>query len=165
MVEAPEIPDTDTGWSRTCPVCGKEIFHAQKTYCEAADAAEHPCKKCSSNNEPSGMDGSVRVSWFNSVKKRSELRQLEWDLTLDFLNKLYRKQKGLCKLSGLPIGWSETGWDITASIDRIDNDRGYTQDNVQLVHKDVNMMRGKLTMERFKELCSLIEEKNNAVQK
>lgn len=68
-------------------------------------------------------------------------------------------RRNYCVYSGLPIAWSDVGWDHTASIDRIDNDKGYTEDNVQLVHKDVNMMRGSLDDEKFKQLCIKIANK------
>jgi hypothetical protein len=72
---------------------------------------------------------------------------------------MYQEQDGLCAYSGLPIGWSVVGWDHTASLDRIDNDMGYQDDNVQLVHKEINMMRGSLSTDRFKELCVLVTDK------
>lgn len=83
-----------------------------------------------------------------------------WDITVEDIDAMHQEQDGLCVYSGLPIGWSESGWDHTASIDRIDNSLGYTLDNVQLVHKEVNMMRGSLEDNRFRELCTLIADKS-----
>jgi hypothetical protein len=99
------------------------------------------------------MIGAVRVSWYNSFLKSAITRGYEWELTPEFIDAMHEEQDGQCAYSGLPIAWSDVGWDHTASIDRIDNDKGYTEDNVQLVHKDVNMMRGSLDDEKFKQLC------------
>lgn len=44
----------------------------------------------------------------------------------------------------------------TASLDRIDSTKGYVEENVQWVHKDVNFMKSNLTEQRFKELISKI---------
>jgi hypothetical protein len=104
------------------------------------------------------MVGSVRVSWYKAFQKSAAARSLDWEITIEFVDALYEMQGGRCAFSGLPIAWSEVNWDHTASIDRIDNARGYLPDNVQLVHKEVNMMRGSLTPERFVELCSLISQ-------
>ena len=79
-----------------------------------------------------------------------------WDLTIEDVDVMHQEQDGQCAYSRLPIGWSESGWDHTASIDRLDNSLGYTLENVQLVHKEVNMMRGSLEDCRFRELCVLI---------
>jgi hypothetical protein len=151
---------TDKRWYRTCPVCGTLVDHLRRNYCIGAHKVSQPCIKCSNiSNHPSGMVGSVRVSWYNSFKKSAETRGYAWELTPEFVDTMYQEQDGVCCYSGLPIGWDVSGWKHTASIDRIDNDFGYYQDNVQLVHKEINMMRGGLTNERFKELCFLVADK------
>jgi len=51
--------------------------------------------------------------------------------------------------------------ETTASLDRINNDLGYIEGNVQWVHKDVNRMKWAFTQDRFLELCCLITENIN----
>jgi hypothetical protein len=150
----------DGRWCRECPKCGIEIDHLRRNYCIHAHNIEQPCKRCSNkDNSPSGMVGSVRLSWYNSFCKSALTRGYSWDLTPEYIDVMHQEQAGLCVYSGLPIGWDVSGWKHTASIDRIDNELGYFEDNVQLVHKEVNMMRGSLHDDRFKELCSLISTK------
>lgn len=149
----------DGRWCRSCPSCGSEIDHLRRNYCVNASLNEQPCKRCSNvKNHPSGMVGSVRLSWYTAFMKSGIMRGYEWSITPEFVDAIYQEQKGRCSYSGLQIGWSVSGWDHTASIDRIDNERGYTEDNVHLVHKDVNMMRGTLNNDSFLELCTLISE-------
>ena len=104
------------------------------------------------------MVGSVRVAWYNSFYKSAISRGYEWAISIEFIDSLYDVQSGRCVLTGMPIGWSSQGWNHTASIDRVDNAKGYTEDNVQLVHKEVNMLRGSLPVERLVELSRLIAE-------
>lgn len=104
------------------------------------------------------MVGSVRVSWFNSFIKSALSRGYVWEIDIEFIDAMYEEQDGLCSLSGLPIGWSKVGWHHSASIDRIDSNKGYTTDNVQLVHKKLNMMKGTLSNEEFIELCTAVSE-------
>jgi len=147
-------------WYRECPSCGGPVSHARRNYCINASLIKQPCITCSNKtNHPAGMVGSVRVSWFNAFYKSAITRGYVWDITPEFVDAMYDEQDGRCVYSGLPISWSVTGWDHTASIDRIDNDKGYTEENVQLVHKDVNMMRGTLDDETFKMLCTRIADK------
>ena len=47
----------------------------------------------------------------------------------------------------------------TASLDRIDNSKGYEVGNIQWVHKEINMMRGPLPIDRFIELCGFVADK------
>jgi hypothetical protein len=166
-MDALEIPSgvfkNDTGrWVRFCPGCGEEISHARRNYCIGAHNIRQICKKCSNiSNNPAGMIGSVRLAWYNSFYKSAISRGYNWELTPEFVDVLYQQQNSCCALSGLPIYWSEVGWDHTASLDRIDNDLGYTEDNVQLVHKRINMMRGTLSVDEFKELCSSVASHSN----
>jgi len=147
----------DGRWCRECPQCGTEIDHLRRNYCVGASLIQQPCKACSNkNNHPSGMVGSVRLAWYNVFMKSAITRGYEWDITPEFVDAMYNEQKGLCAYSGVPIGWSSYGWDHTASIDRIENSIGYKENNIHLVHKEVNMMRGSLSNDRFLELCSLI---------
>jgi hypothetical protein len=149
-----DVHKQNNRWIRECPFCGSEISHLRRNYCVHSSLTNQPCKKCSNKNKnPAGMIGAVRVSWYNSFLKSAITRGYEWELTPEFIDAMHEEQDGQCAYSGLPIAWSDVGWDHTASIDRIDNDKGYTEDNVQLVHKDVNMMRGSLDDEKFKQLC------------
>ena len=46
------------------------------------------------------------------------------------------------------------------SIDRIDSFKGYEKDNIQLVDKRINMMKGSLSNEEFIELCTKVADFN-----
>jgi hypothetical protein len=83
-------------------------------------------------------------------------RGFVWDLTIQDIWEMYLIQDGKCALSGLPIYWSETGLTATASIDRIDNSEGYLRGNVQLLHKDINMMKHAFDQDYFVELCKKV---------
>ena len=52
---------------------------------------------------------------------------------------------------------------FTASLDRIDNTKGYTQDNVQWVHKDINRIKSDLSQEYFLTLCKTVVDWNKNV--
>lgn len=147
-------------WVRYCPKCKEQVTHLRRNYCIGAHNMEQPCKTCSNkNNNPSGMVGAVRLAWYEAFSKSAISRGYSWNLTPEEINELYEEQEGLCALSGLSIGWSKVGWDHTASIDRIDNSEGYYLENIQLVHKKINMMRGSLSVDEFLELCAAVINK------
>jgi hypothetical protein len=102
------------------------------------------------------MHREIRTSWFYKCKVGAETRGIEWALSLDLLWEIFLRQKRVCALSGLPIGWASVGQNHTASIDRIDSREGYVEGNVQLVHKDVNMMKQSFSQARFLELCCAV---------
>lgn len=48
----------------------------------------------------------------------------------------------------------------TASLDRIDSSKGYTEDNVWWINKHVNIMKNVYELDYFLDICSLITKKN-----
>jgi hypothetical protein len=160
-LELPEdVRKIDGRWLRNCPECGLEISHLRRNYCVHASLSKQPCKRCSNtNNHPGGMAGPVRVAWYNSFMKSAITRGYSWEITIEDIATLHELQGGRCALTGWPIGWSTQKWDHTASIDRIDNSVGYTLENIQLVHKSVNMARGTMSVAEFIEMCIAISDK------
>ena len=156
-----ELPDNvkkvEGRWLRNCPKCDRVVSYLRRNYCIHSHLTEQSCKACSNkNNNPSGMCGYVRVAWLNVFYKNAITRGYEWAITPEDVNSVYLQQNKKCALSGLDIGWSETNWEHSASIDRIDNAKGYTKDNIQLVHKKINMMRGSLSVKEFVEFCRAV---------
>lgn len=157
----PEVKKVGKRWIRLCPACGASVSHLRRNYCINAFGIKQPCKKCSvKKNHPSGMVGAVRVAWFNSFYKSALSRGYQWNISIEEVDTLYSFQSGRCALTGWPIGWSSEGWNHTASIDRIDNSRGYDLNNIQLVHKSLNMARGSMTIDDFLEVCRAVADFN-----
>jgi hypothetical protein len=48
----------------------------------------------------------------------------------------------------------------TASLDRIDNDKGYVKSNIQWIHKDINYMKRILSQKKLIEYCNLVAKKH-----
>lgn len=122
------------------------------------------CKACS-NKEVSnchrGWHRGIRVSWFNQFKASAEIRKIEWSLTMDDIANVYEKQKGICALTDESIVFPEVGHPCKAlaSIDRIDSSKGYVLDNIQLVTRQVNMMKQSYNQQLFIDTCIKVANK------
>lgn len=81
-------------------------------------------------------------------RRKKTDRVLEFDLDGAFLNELWDKQGGKCAASGMSMQ-HQLRHICSASVDRINNDGGYTRDNVRLVCKWANLARGSHTVEEF----------------
>ena len=90
---------------------------------------------------------------------------------LEDIYEMWVKQDKKCKLSGLDINFKNINtkktrhrFDLvcTASLDRIDSKKGYTLDNIQLVHKDINMMKKEYNQKYFIEMCKLVTDHINS---
>jgi hypothetical protein len=79
---------------------------------------------------------------------------------------VYLRQGKRCKYTNIPIHFDEGGYigrySGNLSVDRIDSSKGYTLDNVELVYKPVNLMKGSLAKGEFIELCELVAKNANS---
>jgi hypothetical protein len=82
-------------------------------------------------------------------------RKRTGDVTMEQIYDIWIKQDKKCALSGIPIDW-ENNNGVTCSLDRIDSKKEYTIGNVQLVHKDVNVMKHHYDESYFIKMCELI---------
>ena len=146
-------------YSVTCLICGKPRNITRQDH--AKKLSKQPCKTCSNkSNHPQGEEYGIRVSWFNKFKNSARYRFLDWELTIEDVATLLAQQSGRCALSGLWLVTRGTFKEITASIDRIDSSKGYTMGNVQLVHKDINMMKQSFEQSYFVSLCQKVAGNN-----
>lgn len=92
------------------------------------------------------------------ARQRVKNRTYDCSLTKEDLLSIYEKQSGRCALSGKTMTWgSGSGRILTnISLDRIDNNLGYTKDNVQLLCDFANNMKSTLSNEEIIEWCHSI---------
>lgn len=134
---------------------------------------------------PGGLNAQLAL-W---RKERSEFKQVGWamriladmhkaslmrardkglshDVSLDDVRTLFLEQRGRCAVSGLPFSDEEiteaSRRPFVPSLDRIDNGKGYTLDNVQMVAAIVNISRGDWGDEAFFRMCRGVVKKNGA---
>lgn len=102
------------------------------------------CKKCQIN-----WIRRIQGNMFKS--KNSERKYSEDKITSKFLRGLYEKQNGLCYWLKIPLD-IENNDELTApSLDRLDNDKGYSFDNIVLSSRFANLGRNTSTKEEFEE--------------
>lgn len=102
----------------------------------------------------SGIDGLSGSVWYEITQKAPK-RGLAVEVTITEARDLFLAQGQRCALSGVPLVMSPRRG-RTASLDRIDNTKGYVAGNVQWLHKDINWMKGRFTQDRFVELCRAV---------
>lgn len=85
---------------------------------------------------------------------RTKLSQRR-DLDIEFLMKLYEDQEGKCAVSGRQMTHicGEGNIATNMSIDRLNPLGEYTEDNIQLVCRQVNIMKQRLTQEDLAGWC------------
>jgi hypothetical protein len=119
-------------------------------------------KKTRGKNNPSftGYEEIGGKLW-STIKRRARNRHVEFAIDIKDAWELFIKQNRNCALSGLPIVFgisSRRMSESTASLDRIDSSMGYLLDNVQWVHKTVNIMKNTLPNDFFVAMCQKIAD-------
>ena len=113
------------------------------------------CKECESKRlqilrkEPRRFISNI----LSSVKSRQE----DTKLTLDFLYELYLNQNKKCALTGIELT-TITGKgrvQTNMSLDRIDSNLGYTEENVRWLCLWANTAKNDLPDEEFLKMCEL----------
>lgn len=124
-------------------------------------------KKCRNCKKKEGFNNG-RFSGYQDIggyyvgqlREGAYRRGLEFNINPKQMWSLLVEQDFKCALSGLPITVSRSivnkKNNQTASLDRIDSRRGYTKDNIQWVHKEINQMKSCRKDEDFIFLCKAV---------
>ena len=103
---------------------------------------------------------SIFTKIINDKKKRAKRKNLDFDITKEFLEDLLiNKQNGKCVITNVPLKFTDkTKIYETPSLDRIDNNKGYTKNNVQWVMLGINYMKLNHPNNDLKKALKLIVE-------
>jgi hypothetical protein len=106
--------------------------------------------------------GEMAGAFFGVIRHGAKTRKIDFEITPEKIWELFVQTGRKCALTGLPLSFSTLsgGNDGTASLDRIDASRGYVMDNVQWVHKDINIMKMAKSNEEFRRYCALVVQNN-----
>lgn len=96
--------------------------------------------------------GDIPKNYWSSLIKNANQRQISVEINIKDLDDLWKEQNAKCSLSGWTISLQEK----TASLDRIDNSKGYLINNIQWVHKNMNKMKSIFPQEMFIEMCQAV---------
>lgn len=159
-----------------CNDCGKEFKKENRAINQTIkrNGGLHYCSKvCAGkgNAKVQYKDITPFNSMFSVIKRRCIQKNLEFDLDMEYLKHLYYEvQKERCAISNvemkLPIRRRNNYEDkniYAASIDRIDNSKGYTKGNIQFTVLGVNYMRNTFLTEDAQTLIKDIVKEYNGV--
>ncbi len=107
--------------------------------------------------------GDITGSYFSAIKYHAKSRNLVFGLKIEDVWELFLKQNKKCAISGVEINFdTKIRGNTTASLDRIDSEKGYVAGNVQWVHKDVNQMKSNRNEIEFLKWIDTIHNYKNS---
>ena len=156
-------------YTRICPICKEVVYHSSPDSLWHSNGVR--CRKCSDKNGDRVNIGNkngkwkgynnLSMSYFNQIKRHSIKRGRECSITIDDVWNQFNKQNGKCVYTGIDLELpqrSRRKSNGNSSLDRIDSSRGYTKDNIQWVHKDINWMKQDFDQLYFIEMCDQVSK-------
>jgi hypothetical protein len=151
--------------NRPCSKCSEPIHYTTLKSYNTAVAKGTVCPSCrtSENNKSSKRNtkkennpawcgyGDVPGKVHSKLKRDAINRNIDFQITIEEISDQYESQDKLCAFTGIPLTFG-----IDASVDRIDSNEGYNPNNIQIVHKALNMMKKDMTNESFIAWCKLV---------
>lgn len=137
------------------------------TYCKVCNAARaREWRKGRTNYVGSGkikaipkadrhLMSAIRLRISQAKQRCKKYDKPEPVLSEKFLYELFLKQDRKCALTGVTLV-IERGHPLCLSLDQIDPDLGYTEDNVQWLAWCVNRAKGDLHLDDFIDLCEAV---------
>ena len=103
------------------------------------------------------MQGSCRAK---KIRNPNRYYNISSDIDAEFLQDLLKKQEGKCYWFGIPLNVEKHNKNdfFNPSVDRIDNNQGYTKDNIVLCSRMANYSRNNLTVEEFKKHIEVLKD-------
>jgi len=94
----------------------------------------------------------------NASKQRAILKGREHSLTLEDIKGMYPTD-GKCPVFGFDLQFNNAGFRETSpSLDRIDSNKGYTKDNVQVISWKANRLKAYATVEDLEILVAFLKQ-------
>jgi len=158
--------DISRYWWCKCD-CGNEVS-VRTNHILSGETKSCGCLTFRHMTESPNWKGSEHISgaFVGKFKKYAKQRNIDFDIDVNDIEKIWERQNGKCFYTGVDfVLLGENSIDdnknSNMSLDRFDSDKPYIKDNLNLVLKEINIMKNKYTHERFLELCNLISEKYN----
>lgn len=146
--------DRSTGhlkWKCLCKKCNNYHWVLARSLYSGTSTM---CLQCRIKLRRKGYEQLTGTQW-KKICDAAALRNIPVEITIKDAWELFQNQDGHCALSGIKLVFGYKS-KATASLDRIDNRKGYLQGNVQWVHKDLNRMKWKHSQEEFVRLCQAV---------
>ena len=137
-------------WEFVCD-CGKRKIARKTSVVSPCETKNKSCG-CARNISKWKGHGQISGTYWNHLKRSAKKRGLEFSVTIQQAWDKFESQKSLCAISGVEIGFRPQ----TASLDRIDSQKGYVASNIQWTHQIANCMKWDLSQKELVHWCKLI---------
>jgi len=145
-------------------LCHKDINKIKASF--SVDEFRYYCELiCNFNGKFEKTETNINLyrGYWKDLEYGANRRKIDFSISIMDIELVYNKQGEKCALTGIELSVPRNLKEYrsrkhTFSVDRIDNNLGYTLENIQIVHKLINQSRKNLTIEYYKELCQKVQK-------
>jgi len=145
---------------------GKTKFYCNRS-CASKNSVDHLKKYAGKFNHnlvsSNRHDRYTNFRWYiKNIIKNSKKRKQEYDIDLEYLFQLWETQNGICPFTKQKLELRTHNYThienrpYQASLDRIDNNKGYVKGNVRFVALIFNYARNNFSDEQVLEFCKQV---------
>lgn len=150
-----------------CARCGKQFTKRYNEYARQIRRGRH-LERFFCSLACAGFDRdelSPFRYYINNCKRNSRKRGIEFNLTVEYIQRLWKHQKGICPYLRIEMFLDAVGHvrhtsPCSASLDRIDSNRGYIEGNVEWICLFVNLGKNGFSKEQIQNLLGLWQRSN-----
>lgn len=127
--------------------------------CIFKETIKKPRRKIRGKNHPRYIGyEDVPSKIISQFKTNAKTRNIGWHLDAKQIWEKYLEQDKKCIFTGLELKFNSTCsiMDGNVSIDRINSDDEYYYENIQLIHKYLNLLKLTLNNNEFIEYCKIL---------
>ena len=109
-------------------------------------------------NQSKGYE-EISYQFYRRIKRNATDRGIEFSLEMKDIWDQYINQNRKCKFTNLDLTFTQdyNYPEIqTVSVERTNSNKGYSVDNIQVVHKFLNVMKQSFTNEEFVAICKTV---------
>jgi hypothetical protein len=154
VLEGPIYKNSTAYYKVRCD-CGTEAYKLpiELMYKDRDFQCEKCCQKERAFNTTlkNGRVGDLTLTEYTRLRRSAEKRGYVFEVTIEYLWNLFQEQKQICAITGDYIPTIKE-----ASLDRIDNSKGYIEGNVQWVTHQANVSKHIMSMDELYEFCKKV---------
>jgi hypothetical protein len=134
-----------------CSKCKEELLTPENFFRSSSskDGLQNRCHSC----EHKSYERNFIRRVLRNVKQRARMKNLEFSLKAANI-----KIRSTCPILGIPLIAGHKGfYPNSPSLDRLDNTKGYTAENVRLVSMRANIVKGDATIEEMEKVLEYMK--------
>lgn len=144
MSEAPLV----VALGRQCKTCGADEWRVKSRRCA-------PChRRMTVRSEKRRVAWDPRFQLYKGAVDRARRRGIDISITLDDI-----VIPDVCPVLGIPMERSRGRWNEgSPSLDRLDNTKGYTKDNVRVISHRANRLKSNATASELEAIAAWLRK-------